>query len=130
MPGYSSVGEETNQYHISLFCGITAGGTYITPWLLSTSINIDPDFDDTFLSKFAEFYKTGKSYLTKKAKIEWIINCLISYVVSIREEIRKPNHPVVLIMDGLCSLFDDEVMEEFCKIEPFMFSVVKSVPIC
>lgn len=91
---------------------------------------MDQDFDDTFLSKLAEFYKTEKGYLTKKAMIEWVINCLISYVVSIREEIRKPNHPVVLIMDGLGSHFDDEVMEGFCKIEPFMLSVEKSVTIC
>ena len=111
---------QTDSYHISWVCGITAGGTYIRPLLLTTRATMDPDFDDTFLSTFAEFYQTPKGYLNKQAMIEWIRNCLIPYVISIRDEIRKPNHPFVLIMDGLLCHFDDEVMVEFYKIEPFI----------
>lgn len=111
---------ETDNYHISWVCGISAAGTHIKPMLLTTRARMDPDFYDTFLPEFAEFYTTQKGYLTTNAMIEWIQSCLIPYVIDIREQIQNPNHPVVLILDGLSCHLNDQIMEEFVKIEPFI----------
>lgn len=76
---------ETDYYHISWVCAISSVGFHIKPMLLTTRARMDPDFDDTFLQGFVEFFTTPKGYLTTNAMIEWIQSCLIPYVIDIKE---------------------------------------------
>ena len=52
--------------------------------------------------------------------VYWVRNILTPYVVSIRQSIGNPEHPLVLIMDGLNQHFDESVKAEFENLSPFI----------
>ena len=106
-------------HHVSWVACISAGATYTKHLLLSTRARLDPEANKTFLPNFAEYYKTKKGYMTTNAMIFWVRNILAPYVATIRNQIRNPEHPLVLIMDGLGTHFDEEVIKEFDKLAPY-----------
>lgn len=75
------------------------------------------DFNQTFLKSFGEFTDAPKGYMIEKNMIKWIQEILIPYVIDIRTEINQDNHPVVLILDILNQHLNENVMNEFIKIE-------------
>ena len=109
----------TDMHHVSWVACISAGATYTKHLLLSTRARLDPEANKTFLPNFAEYYKTKKGYMTTDAMIFWVRNILAPYVATIRNQIRNPEHPLVLIMDGLGTHFDEEVIKEFDKLAPY-----------
>ena len=115
---------QTDNYHISWVACISAGATYTKPLLLSTRAHLDPEAKSTFLAKFADYFRTPKGYQTQASMLYWIQNILFPYVNQIREEIGQKTHPVVLIMDGLGSHFNEEITNELEKISP-----IKIIPL-
>lgn len=92
---------ETNQCPISYVCYITAGG------LCTKSGSV---FWWLFFIKIWFFIKHEKVIWQRKQ------NCLIPYVMSIREKIRKPSHIVVLIMDELGIHWDMKLWKNSVKL--------------
>ena len=109
----------TETHHISWVACISAAGTCTRHLMLSTRKKLDPEASKTFLPIFTDYFPTKKGYMTTESMIYWVSNILAPYVIGIRQTISNPEHPLVLIMDGLNQHFDDSVMAEFAKLSPF-----------
>ena len=111
---------KTESHHISWVACISAAGSYTRHLMLSTRKKLDPEVSKTFLPRFTDYFATKKGYMTIDAMIYWVRNILAPYVLSVRQSIGNPEHPLVLIMDGLNQHFDDSVKEEFEKLSPYI----------
>ncbi|EAY17134.1 transposase, putative [Trichomonas vaginalis G3] len=88
--------------------------------LLSNRIHTDPDLESTFAFNYFKFVKTPKGYQTQASMIEWIKQVLIPYVNIVRTDSQIEQSPLVLVMDGLSTHFNDIVRNALQPIEPFI----------
>lgn len=111
---------ETDIYHISWICCVSAACTFTRHMFVSTRKHMDPDFNSTFLPNFGEFVSSPKGYLVQDNMIKWVQEILIPYVLQIREEINQKDHPVILFFDNLYQHLSDPVIKELELIQPII----------
>ncbi len=102
--------EEVDQHHISVVVGVSAACCDIMPLFISTRKHLDPDINETFFLRRANYYYTSKGYANTDSTVFWIENNLEPYVQFVRKIIGEELRCVV-IADGLKAHFNERAIE-------------------
>ena len=108
--------EETDDSHVSIVGAITRSER-IKPLLILGKQDIDPNYDQIAIRRnLFSYLRTPSGYATIESTFVFVRNILAPFIWSVRTEKQNPNLPFILIMDGLSSHKNQNIMNEINRI--------------
>ena len=101
----------------SLICAICADGTYIHPAVVIPNIMYDKKIDEQYPS--ISVFKTSTGFVNKQIFSLYILETVLPWAVSKREQMRLGNQRITITADNFSAHVDDQVMNILARYNIF-----------